>query len=270
MAHELDTIYFINKFGSEKKQIPFPVGPNIKLMDIIPEISRKFGISSQNICLANMGGQVLTATDLATSIKELVDKFGNSFDVIDRGGVGSHSTDRRWQRSILDEILLEFQPRWTQVGPKHPAWKDRVKIEIEKILKYIDYLRNTKNKPWFKLFPEKNPRYNYLIWSGFLLVPERPEISFDIKVLLTSEYPKACPRCFIEERIIEFCGKIFLKNIWEQDGKKYIMICHEHMAETEAWASNLGIVHFFIREIWIWWAAQQNAIIKEYDKNYCY
>lgn len=88
MSSELNTIYFVNKFGSEKKQIPFPVAPNIKLMDVIPEISKKFGISSQNICIANMGGQVLTATDLLRPINELVNTFGNSFDIIDRGIVG--------------------------------------------------------------------------------------------------------------------------------------------------------------------------------------
>ncbi|MFX1366705.1 MAG: hypothetical protein ACFFCE_06235 [Promethearchaeota archaeon] len=88
MSSELNTIYFVNKFGSEKRQIPFPVAPNIRLMDTIPEISKKFGISSQNICVANMGGQVLTATDLLRPISELVNKYGNSFDIIDRGIVG--------------------------------------------------------------------------------------------------------------------------------------------------------------------------------------
>lgn len=87
-ASELNTIYFVSKFGTEKKQVPFPVAPNIKLMDIIPELSKKFGISSQNICLANMGGQVLTSSDLMDPIKALVDKFGNTFDIIDRGIVG--------------------------------------------------------------------------------------------------------------------------------------------------------------------------------------
>jgi hypothetical protein len=88
MAYELNTIYFVNKFGTEKKQVPFPVSSNIKLMDIVPEISKKFGISSQNVCIANMGGQVLTNTDLLSPIKEIVEKFGNTFDIIDRGIVG--------------------------------------------------------------------------------------------------------------------------------------------------------------------------------------
>jgi len=266
MASELNTIYFVNKFGSEKKQIPFPVSPNLKLKDIIPEISKKLGISSQNISIANMGGQVLTTSDYRKPIKELVDEFGNTFDIIDRGVVGSKSTDLKWQRSIIDELVQEFPDKWTRVGPKHPAWKDRIKLEIEKILKYVNFLKSKRNRPWFKLFPEKNPRYNYLIWTGNLVVPERPEINFEIKVLLTSEYPQACPRCFAEEKILDYCGKIFMKNVWEQDGKKYVMICHEHMSDTKAWKVNLGIAHFFIRQIWVWWAAQQNVIIQEYDK----
>jgi len=176
------------------------------------------------------------------------------------------TTNYRWQRSILDEIIQEFPEKWSSIGPKHPAWKNRVKLEIEKIMQYINFLRNTKNRPWFKLFPEKNPRYNYLVWTGNLIVPDRPKINFVIKVLLTSEYPKVCPRCFAEEKIVDYCGKIFLKNIWEQDSKKYVMICHEHMSNTHAWRENLGIAHFFIRQVWVWWAAQQNIIIKEYDK----
>ncbi|MBD3214466.1 MAG: hypothetical protein GF311_17775 [Candidatus Lokiarchaeota archaeon] len=172
----------------------------------------------------------------------------------------------RWQRSIIDEIIQEFPQKWIEVNPKHHAWKDRIKIEIEKILKYINFLRRTQTRPWFKLFPDKNPRYNYLVWSGNLIIPEKPEINFEIKVLLTSEYPKVCPRCFAEEKILNFCGKIFIKNIWEQNNKKYVMICHEHMANTEAWNERLGIAHFFIRQIWVWWAAQQNIIINEFDK----
>ena len=50
------------------------------------------------------------------------------------------------------------------------------------------------------------------------------------------------------------------------DTKKYIMICHEHMSNTHAWKESLGIVHFFMRQIWVWWAAQQNVIITEYHK----
>jgi len=88
MEYELNTIYFVNKFGPEKKQIPFPVDPNIKLLDLIPELSKKLGISSQDICLANIAGQVLTKTDLESSIKIIIEKFGNTFDVIDRGIVG--------------------------------------------------------------------------------------------------------------------------------------------------------------------------------------
>ena len=35
-----------------------------------------------------MGGQVLTETDLLSPVVDIVEKFGNSFDIIDRGIVG--------------------------------------------------------------------------------------------------------------------------------------------------------------------------------------
>ena len=65
------------------------------------------------------------------------------------------ASNPRWQRNILDELIQEFNDKWSNVTPKHPAWKDRVKLEIEKIINYIGFLKNTQNKSWFKLFPEK-------------------------------------------------------------------------------------------------------------------
>ncbi|MFX0056848.1 MAG: hypothetical protein ACFE85_00865 [Candidatus Hodarchaeota archaeon] len=38
------------------------------------------------------------------------------------------------------------------------------------------------------------------------------------------------------------------------------------MSNTEAWNQNLGIAHFFIQQVWVWWAAQQIVIIQELDK----
>ncbi|HMF34685.1 MAG TPA: hypothetical protein VKK79_24900 [Candidatus Lokiarchaeia archaeon] len=38
------------------------------------------------------------------------------------------------------------------------------------------------------------------------------------------------------------------------------------MAEQNAWEQDLGIVHFFVREVHFWWGAQENIIIQEFDK----
>jgi hypothetical protein len=113
-------------------------------------------------------------------------------------------------------------------------------------------------------------------------VPARPEIKFDMIIALSGEYPKVSPKAFVEESLIGLAGsKIYLKNRfpqqqdtetgeWAKDpetGKSFVMICHDHMAELQnAWTPNLGIVHFFIREVWYWFAAMQNAIIEEFDR----
>ncbi|MHA1758762.1 MAG: hypothetical protein ACTSVV_18495 [Promethearchaeota archaeon] len=174
----------------------------------------------------------------------------------------------KWQKSIIDELIQEFPEEFIYISPKHPAWKDRIKFEIDKIIKYVNFLRNTQNEAWFRLYPEKTPRFNYQVWTGFLMVPNRPEIKFEIKVILSAEYPKVSPRCFIEESILNYCGKVFVKKTWKQDGRKYVEICHEHLFKANAWNPRLGIVHFFMRQIWVWWAAQQNIIIQEFDAKY--
>ncbi len=44
------------------------------------------------------------------------------------------------------------------------------------------------------------------------------------------------------------------------------MICHDHMGEIKSvWGPNLTIAHFFIREVWYWFAAMQNTIIKQWN-----
>jgi hypothetical protein len=44
-------------------------------------------------------------------------------------------SDTHWQKSIIDEMIQEFPEKWVAINPKHSAWKDRVKLEIEKIMK---------------------------------------------------------------------------------------------------------------------------------------
>lgn len=264
----MTSISFVNKFSPSKKGIPFPVSPDMSLEDILPELSKKFNIHMQNIAIACQDSQVLTPDDYKLTIEALIEKFGKTFDIIDRNIVGSEhgAVDAQYSKTLVDELIPEFGPAWANLGPKHPDWQKRIKYEIASILKYINYLKAMRNEPWFKLMPSKNPAHKFLIWEGYILIPSRPEIKFDIVLLLTSDYPKTCPRCFADESILNYCGKLYYGNVWEQEGKKFIMICHDHMAETNAWQPTLGIVHFFIREVWIWWMAQQNFVVQQWDE----
>ena len=265
----MTSIFFVNKFSPDKKHIPFPISPDMTLSDILPELSKKFNIHMQNIALACQDSQVLTIDDYNLPIHMLIEKFGKTYDIIDRNIVGSEENDKstaEYSTSLVDELIPEFGSQWINIGPKHSDWQKRIKYEIASILRYIEYLKKLGNEPWFKLVPSRNPAHKFLIWEGYILVPSRKEIKFDIVLLLTSDYPKICPRCFAEENILNYCGKLYFGNVWEQEGKKYIMICHDHMSETNAWKPTLGVAHFFIREVWIWWMAQQNFIIQTWDE----
>nr|MDO8114038.1 hypothetical protein [Candidatus Sigynarchaeota archaeon] len=189
---------------------------------------------------------------------------------------------KAWQIGIAELHVPPFALQWEAIGPKHPLWIERIKLEITLIHKYIDYLCSEKSKPWFYIKPDTSPSIKGIVWRGNILVPAKPEINFDIVIVLNLDYPKVAPRAFVEERLIGLAGqKIYVKNRFpsEQDprtgewvkdpqtGKSYVMICHDHIAELEgAWTPNLGIVHFFIREVWYWFAAMQNQIVDLYNQ----
>ena len=175
-----------------------------------------------------------------------------------------------WVEGTVDKVVPKFPDQMSVVGPKHPLWVKRVEFEAAAILRYLTYLKRNGARPWFQIQPIQKKEYNFMVWKGHLTIPDRPDILFQTRILLNPEYPKIPPRCFAEQSISNYCGKLYLESQWKDpdENQVYIMICHDHMAEQDAWNANLGIAHFFIREVWFWWAAQQNFIMQEYDKKH--
>ena len=174
-----------------------------------------------------------------------------------------------WNAGLAEQYVPPFSDKWASVGPRHPLWHERVKLEIHSLSKYVSFLRSELPRPWFILKPDPKPQYNFCIWRGFIQIPAYPEIKFEMVILLNSEYPKVIPRCLMESKIVNYCGKIYLKNKWKDPAtsKEFLMICHDHMSQlAHVWNPNLGIVHFFIREVWFWFAAMQNIIIESWEK----
>ena len=127
-----------------------------------------------------------------------------------------------------------------------------------------------------KLEPDREKKNNFRIWRGHVLIPHNPKIKFSIIVVLSNKYPKTFPRAFIHESVLEYTGKIYTQSIWDDDKtkEKYLMMCHEHMSnhagdtDFNVWHPQLGIAHFFLRQIWLWWAAQQNLVESEWLKKH--
>ncbi|MHA2365098.1 MAG: hypothetical protein ACXAC7_14160 [Candidatus Hodarchaeales archaeon] len=171
-----------------------------------------------------------------------------------------------------EKSIIVFPKQLTNVTPSHPAWSKRVSLEIRNLMQFIDFLKKKPNSLWFFLKPCDDRRFNFQRWDGSLKIPSRPDIAFNLRIVLTSEYPKVFPRAFAEESIKDYCaGNIYPKNIWQDNSKdpnssKFIMICHDHMKDTKAWQPELSIAHFFIREVWFWWTSKINRVIIEWDK----
>ncbi len=84
----INTIYFSTRIGEVTNQVPFPVAPSLPFFEILPEIAAKFNVNTQNLSVACIGGNTLTPTDFNATVEEVVKKYGNQFEIVNRGIVG--------------------------------------------------------------------------------------------------------------------------------------------------------------------------------------
>lgn len=272
----LKILYFTTTVGTEYQQIPFETAGSVEFYEVLNEIAKKLNLSSQGIAVAPPGGSALVYSDYKLTVEEIIQRYGAHFSIINRGIVGgtsnappknSDSVESRFFTNEAEKGILMFPNLVTQIGPDHPRWIDRVKLEIKNVSSYLRFLNQQRSQPWFFLKPCEEKKYNFVKWEGYLKVPSRPEICFDLVILLSKAYPKVFPKAFVEKRIIEYCaGNIYVSNTWEEQNKTFVMICHDHINEQSAWDPHMSIAHFFIREVWYWWNAKQNTIIRLWDE----
>lgn len=232
--------------------------PTIKFLDVVVDVAKKLNLQLSSISITTSKNTTLTDTEINRTVSEIFNEYGPMYTILDRGVVGS----------TVEGVVPEFPEFLIKVTPAHPSWKKRVELEIHLLKRYVTHLQNQGSIPWFQLAPHSDKqKYNYRNWYGHILIPQRPEIKFDLVILLQKTYPLSCPRGFISSVVQDYTDHLFIRNVWKQDGKEFIMLCHEQMDTIElAWKPTLGIAHFFIREVWYWWAAQQNSIIRGWER----
>jgi hypothetical protein len=168
-------------------------------------------------------------------------------------------------------VELYFTSQWGQIGLNHPIWRDRVKIEILNLSDYTRFIVLDNSTPWLFINLKRDPKFNFMIWRGYLLCPRRPDIYFDMVILLSKEYPKVIPRYFLEKSILDYSGKMYTKNKWidHLSKKKFFIIYDYDMTEAVgAWEPTIGNAHFFVRIIWYWFVAIQRLIILKWNKHH--
>ncbi len=167
---------------------------------------------------------------------------------------------------IIEKELLHVENQYKNTTPRDKFWIERVKLEMQNISKYLNFLDQKTHSLWFYLIPNRDPKNNYRIWEGHLKIPARENIKFDMIVILSSEYPNVYPRAFIEEKIIKYAaGNLYHTTEYFHNNKKYVMICHDHIDELNLWSPDLTIAHFLLREVLIWWNSKMNTITKKID-----
>lgn len=166
--------------------------------------------------------------------------------------------------SKLKELLIEFSDKWTKVGPDHSQWNERMVFEIDKINNYFKLLKEYHINSWIFFHPEKIEKFKYKLWNGYLQDPNHTQVKFEIYILLTNNYPKIAPRCYIEEKIINYCSYVSPKMTFEKDGKIFIQM--DAYFSKFNWRPTFGLIHFIVKAVQIWWAVNKNKIVEVYNK----
>ena len=81
---------------------------------------------------------------------------------------------------IVEKELLHVENQYKNTTPRDKFWIERVKLEMQNISKYLNFLDQKTHSLWFYLIPNRDPKNNYRIWEGHLKIPARENIKFDI------------------------------------------------------------------------------------------
>ncbi len=255
------TLYFTPTIGEKRARIPADAPSSAVFRDVLRDIVRKLGLSLDAITVS-YGTEGLNSSELEKTVGEIYAEYGDSFKLLSRGEVG---TKTKGLETGLEEDIPEIPDSISKISPTDGDWMDRVKIELALLVRYSKLLKKRKHRQWFRLVPRTRSNDNYQIWRGYVKVPARPKVKLDLAVVLTTEYPGVMPRAFLDEKVSDLCDKLWPKLTWTEDDKRFVMICHDHMKGlAQAWHQKLGIVHFLSRQVWIWWIAQQELIMRHW------
>lgn len=155
-----------------------------------------------------------------------------------------------------EESLLRKIETTEDTGPQSEHWHKRVKVEILNLKVLLNHYKEN-DLTWFTLKPDN--RQNFQVWKGQLILGE---ICFDYRVVLAREYPRAFPRAFVEEDMLEYTKKdIYQASTFSSNEEKtFVMIDYD--THDINWKPELTIAHFMLRRVRIWFA----TIRKDFDK----
>ncbi len=100
-------IYFENKLSPEPELVPFPVLPTSTITDLLPELSKKFNIQLQDVSMTEKYGTILSPEDYMLPIKELKEKYGDTFDIIEIHFTGGSPPPPMEKDMFVEEIKEE-------------------------------------------------------------------------------------------------------------------------------------------------------------------
>lgn len=142
--------------------------------------------------------------------------------------------------------------------------KSRLKWETKAWKKYNKLQKKQKNV-WIILEPIKE--LNYDMWAGKVRHLSNKKIKFEARVVFLPEYPAEMPALYLEGKILNYCGKMYIKTSFtEESGEKFYMAALDAVTDLSFWDDTMDLSHFLERAAFPWWKAQQDVIESSYNE----
>lgn len=84
----LTKLTFTTTTGVEQETFDFEFPEDVKMMQIVKEVGKKIGLALDAIVLTPPGGSALTSSHYQMNVRDIINLFGKSFTIINRGIVG--------------------------------------------------------------------------------------------------------------------------------------------------------------------------------------
>lgn len=81
-------IKIINSLGETNEEVPYEMPGSVKFIEVINEVAKKSRIAIENINVAPAGGAALLGNEYQKILSDIVQTYGDTFTLINKGVVG--------------------------------------------------------------------------------------------------------------------------------------------------------------------------------------
>lgn len=173
-----------------------------------------------------------------------IEKYGNSFVVIDRNQAGIGYPDNYRPKDIVGGQRSLFE----EVGPEEPEWTKRAQFEVRLITRLLRWLQLYQRSRWLRAVPFQSSHFNDRVWKLETDIPDTA-YSAEWRLVIPETYPLDPPDLFIAKKDVNMVGMVDYGKIWVDPDKHEFFHIPIH-SQDSGWYPTYFLVDYLLSGLW--------------------